>query len=275
MHNQWDNKIIFDNNSNPNYIKMGVISYNIWHYTSYSSSWKQRNEYMQIIINNLGYDNGYVVSDGAMFAVAFFGISTLILTISSIFFAIIGVFIILLYCMKITSVIYVITILIMIMTDLFGWMYLFSLVLDPITFALFVVSIGIATDPVVHVIHNIGEIIEKDNVTDITMFSETLIGNIGSPVSQAVFTTLFGTFTLIFSTSTEFRTFFIMMVGCMLFSWLHSIVFVPSMFSEILSFKHSKSKHKMGKQDESHETNTELQVVSSIKIQQAQTTGNV
>ena len=116
--------------------------------------WPIYDELKKTFIDAMGdKDSGFVYSGslvGAYLAYAILG-----LAIDTLIFACIGVFLVLLFLMDLRMSMFIVFTIGLIDIDLFGWMILFGVPLDVISYGQLVMAVGLTVDYVIHIAHAI------------------------------------------------------------------------------------------------------------------------
>ena len=167
--------------------------------------------------------------------------------LENVVFAIIGVLGTLLFFVDILTLFIVGITIIIINIDLFGWIYIMGIVIDPIIYTTFVMSVGLTVDYVIHVTHALLQLDKErnNNKSNKEWFNKRLkiaFIEMGLSVIKGAFTTFIGCCALAFSESRAFRDFFIVICGIILISMIHGLFFVPSIVGTcfVPCIRHSK-----------------------------------
>ena len=234
------------------------------------------------LYNNIIKDNNI---DGYMFnqeyGLSYFSTIITRLTIENMIFAGIGVFCVLLLFMDFRIACFILMVVAMIDVDLFAWMYIFNISLQPVTYVILVMSIGLTVDYVIHITF---AIVDASHETDYYKRIKYSISTMGVSVLKGAFTTLLGGFPLSFSKSTGFKIFYLMYVGVIFISILHGMILTPALLGEfqcLLSTKNhsNKTNNKPNYNDttmssiakQTSESNIETQMSSDINIIKSET----
>jgi len=111
--------------------------------------------------------------------------------------------------------------------DVLGFVELFGISINPVTYVAMVMSIGLMVDYVMHVTLRFLEIDGKSRRAKTKETLET----IGASVMIGAFSTIVGVLPLAFSSSEIFFTVFVVFFGLCFFGCLHGLVLLPVLFS--------------------------------------------
>jgi len=92
-----------------------------------------------------------------------------------------------------------------------------------------VMAVGLTVDYVIHIAHAYVTV----EATDVNDRLYKTLYTMGSPVAKGALTTLLGTALLSLSSSEAFRIFFKMLIGIIVISSLHGLIFLPAFAAEI------------------------------------------
>ena len=199
------------------------------------------------LYNNIIKDNNI---DGYMFdqeyGLSYFSTIITRLTIENMIFAGIGVFCVLLLFMDFRIACFILMVVAMIDVDLFAWMYIFNISLQPVTYVILVMSIGLTVDYVIHITF---AIVDASHETEYYKRIKYSISTTGVSVLKGAFTTLLGGFPLAFSNSKGFKLFYLMYSGVIFISILHGMIFTPALLGEFQCLLSHKKQRKPPEQN--------------------------
>ena len=239
---EWANEILYDNNDYPTKIKSTKFYIDFQLPVSLKNQWEVRNDLTDIIKDNIRLNDedasGYAFR--FQWPYAYFEWSIVELTIWNIGSASGGVLLILCIMMDLKMAFFIIIVVIMIAVELFGWMVLFSVSLDSITFLQLVMAVGLTVDYVIHISHALADAHDSDNDgdgdidanDDFNIKIKIGMSEMGVGVVKGAWTTFLGILALSFSSSLAFRGFFTLFAGIICVALCNGLFFAPSLMAE-------------------------------------------
>ena len=153
------------------------------------------------------------------------------LSVKNMIYVIIAATMLLLFLVPLIQLIAIIISVAMIDIHLLHMMVLWSINLNAVSLVTLIMSIGLSIDYCVHMGHAFDQV---QMATDKIDQAKQAIHYMGKSVLKGAFTTILGVAILAFSKSNAFRTFFKMAFGTIIFSVVHSMIFLPVLLSFIL-----------------------------------------
>lgn len=222
----WHSNIIYDDESNPSIIDATRFTLPAVKNINVKKQYPEYLEWNELIAN---YTNGFIFT--ADYQYAYLANIIVLLTIENMVFACVGVFVILLILLDVRLAVYIVIIVGMIDVNLFGWMYLFNISLDSVSYAQLVMAVGLTVDYVIHITHAIA-IAQPIDVNDYEQRITIALQDMGASVCKGAFTTLLGVCALYFSKAKAFRIFFEMFSGIILIAVAHGLILTPAILGE-------------------------------------------
>eukprot|EP01084_Bolivina_argentea_P008422 15774_1 len=246
----WNSEIIYNDASTPTMIAATRFFLTAFRPVSHSKNYDLYLHWNEIC-------DEYFDSNAFIYEVdygrSFFRAQIQSLTIENMLFAALGVFAVLLLLLDCRVALFILIVVIMIDIDLLGWMFLFDISLDVVSYVELVMAVGLTVDYVIHTTHAIiDEMVGLEEVNDMIYAEKLRIAmvNTGTSVLKGAFTTFLGVIALAFSQSQAFRIFFLMFLGIIIIAMAHGIILVPAVLGEI-KYVYQGIQHMDGKKDAS------------------------
>ena len=218
LSNFYDNGfIVYDDLSNPT--KLTATRFVVmWNKPSgFDDQWPVRNDIVDKIEAEFGKGNGYVMDPFMPYYYYNYYARDYVLHCLLVMF--ICALVLLPFLMDLRLAVFVFITLVGVYACIFGWMGLFCISIDVISFLMIIFGFGIVVDYLVYATHGMAASAAKEK-------------RFGAVVIRSFVASILGAILFLFSTADVFRTFCYMFSGILLVTMLHALLFVPAVMGE-------------------------------------------
>jgi len=235
----WNSEIVYDDYDAPSLVQHTRFTMPVTKEAKISKQYAEYLEWNAILQKYLSPQQGYAYVPE--YAFAYLTNTIMRLTVLNMLFAGIGVFCILAIFLDLRLSLFILCIVAMIDIDLFGWMWLFGVSLDTLSYTQCVMAVGLTVDYVIHITHAIVDAkvpLDPNHQLDSynKIYNQKLkiaLSEMGTSVSKGAFTTFLGAVSLMFSQSEAFRIFFKMFSGIIIIAVAHGMILVPALLGQM------------------------------------------